>query len=120
MTQEYVDSFQNPVSRFFRAHTKAELLDGAIARKIQVYPLADAADMLASRQLNDRQYWAEVEHPELQATLTYPGTFIKSTEAPVGIRFRAPTIGEHNAEIYSGELGLSGDEVSGLKASGVI
>ena len=36
------------------------------------------------------------------------------------IRRRAPLIGEHNREIYCGELGLSEEELEMLKEVGVI
>ena len=49
VTQDYVDKFQEPVSRFFLAHTKAELLEGAVERGIQIYPLSIAEDMLNIR-----------------------------------------------------------------------
>jgi formyl-CoA transferase len=61
-----------------------------------------------------------VEHPELGASLTYPGAFLKATRTPPTIRRRAPLIGEHNAEVYGGELGLSAEELSTMAAAGVI
>jgi crotonobetainyl-CoA:carnitine CoA-transferase CaiB-like acyl-CoA transferase len=36
------------------------------------------------------------------------------------IRRRAPLIGEHNREVYNGQLGLSAEEVDRLQRSGVI
>ena len=51
--------------------------------------------------------------------ITYPGAFVKPSEAAFGIRHRAPLIGEHNEEIY-GELGFSEGELAILKQEGVI
>ena len=36
------------------------------------------------------------------------------------IRTRAPNVGEHNLEIYGEYLGLTGEDLSKLKAKGVI
>ena len=120
VTQDYVDQLQAPIARFILAHTKAELLEGAVERGVQIYPLAAAEDMLNSRQLEAREYWTEVEHPELGTSITYPGAFIKSSETPISIRYRAPTIGEHNAEIYREELGFSDKDLVILKQGNVI
>jgi len=120
VTQDYVDKFQEPVAKFFLTHTKAELLEGAVERGIQIYPLSIAEDMLDSRQLKAREYWTDVEHPELGASITYPGAFIKSSEAPISMRYRAPTIGEHNREIYKMELEFSDKDLVILKQGNVI
>jgi crotonobetainyl-CoA:carnitine CoA-transferase CaiB-like acyl-CoA transferase len=118
--QETYDRLAEPVGRFFMAHTKAELLAGAAKYKAQLYPLATTADILNNPQLASRQYWAEIEHPELGATITYPGAFAKTSEASPRITRRAPLIGEHNVEIYEKELGISHDRLLALKQMGVV
>ncbi|MFC2011961.1 hypothetical protein ACFLVU_02405 [Chloroflexota bacterium] len=62
----------------------------------------------------------EVEHPELNTTMTYPGAFGISSEVSPGISCRAPLIGEHNEYVFKGILGLSGEEYSRLVNEGVI
>jgi crotonobetainyl-CoA:carnitine CoA-transferase CaiB-like acyl-CoA transferase len=95
-------------------------LEEAGKRGIMLYPLFTPKDMLEFNQLMVRKYWVEVEHPELGRTITYPGSFIKTTEAPYRICCRAPLIGEHNEEIYIKELGLSKQELLTLKQMNVI
>jgi crotonobetainyl-CoA:carnitine CoA-transferase CaiB-like acyl-CoA transferase len=118
--QEYVNGIIEPVTKFFKLHTKRELLEGAVKRHIMLFPLGSAKDTLESSQLAAREYWVEVEHPELGDTITYPGPFIKLSETPVAIKRRAPLIGEHNEEIYMNELGLTRKELLTLKQAGVI
>jgi formyl-CoA transferase len=36
------------------------------------------------------------------------------------VKRRAPFVGEHNAEIYIGELGLREDELNALQGEGVV
>jgi len=115
-----VNGIIGPVTKFFKRHTKKELLEGAVKRHIMLFPLGNAQDTLESPQLAARKYWANVEHQELGDTLTYPGPFIKLSETPVAIRRRAPLIGEHNEDVYINELGLSKKELSTLKQAGVI
>ena len=118
--QETYDRLAEPVGRFFMAHTKAELLAGAAKYKAQLYPLATTADILNNPQLASRQYWAEIEHPEFGAKITYPGAFAKTSEASPRIARRAPLIGEHNIEIYEKELGISRNNLLALKQMGVV
>jgi formyl-CoA transferase len=42
------------------------------------------------------------------------------SETPWRISRRAPLIGEHNREVYEKELGLSKEELTDLRAKGII
>ena len=61
-----------------------------------------------------------MEHPGLGRSLTLVGPFAKLSGSPAPAARRAPMLGEHNADIMQGELGLSGEEFAALKAAGVI
>ena len=76
--------------------------------------------MLKLPQLSIREFWEEVEHPELGTRITYPGAFAKLAEGSCGIRRRAPHIGEHNEEIYIKEMGMSPEELAHLAQTGSI
>ncbi len=119
-TQDEMDHIEAPTARFFLAHTKAELLKGAIERQVMLYPVATAPDLLENAQLNARGFWVDIEHPELGARLKYPGAFAVSSEAPPRIARRAPLIGEHNIEVYEGEFGIPRDRLVALMQAGVI
>jgi benzylsuccinate CoA-transferase BbsE subunit len=120
VSQDIVDEISKDFSRFFMAHTRAELFEEAQRRKIMLYPVFTPKDMLEFSQLAARKYWVEVDHPDLETTVTYPGPIMKTAEAPCGTYRRAPLIGEHNEEIYLGELGLSKHDLSALKQMKVI
>ena len=122
LTQEIKDSLEEPTRRFFMSQTKAELLEGAIKHRVMLYPVSTTKDILECVQLAAREYWMEVEHPELGTTITYPGAFIHSSDSEASPRIsrRAPLIGEHNQEVYSKELGISRDEMLALKQAKVI
>jgi crotonobetainyl-CoA:carnitine CoA-transferase CaiB-like acyl-CoA transferase len=120
ISQEEMDQIEEPTGRFFMAHSKAELLEGAVAHEALLYPAFTNADMLYDPQLKARKFWVEIEHPELNTTLSYPGAFVNSSEAPPKITRRAPLIGEHNAEIYEKELGISKEKLIILKEAGAI
>jgi benzylsuccinate CoA-transferase BbsE subunit len=119
-SQQAVDEIVKSFAGFFMQRTKAELWEGAQKRGIMLYPLLTPSDIVEFEQLKARDFWEEVEHPELGAIFTYPGAFIKVTEEPVKIRRRAPLIGEHNEEIFIKELGLSAADLLILKQARVI
>lgn len=119
-TQEEQDRLEEVVARFFAKYTKAELYRRANQEGILLCPQSSCKDILEDDQLRSRDFWAKVEHPELGVTLTYPGPFLKASGTPPVIRQRAPLIGEHNHEIYRGELGLTEDEMSKMRRSRVI
>lgn len=120
VSQETADEITESFAAFFIKHTKEELWAGAQERGIQLYPVFTPKDMVNFPQLDDRGYWEKVEHPELGATITYPGAFAKLAEGSCSIRRRAPLIGEHNEEIYINELGLSREDLIILKQANVI
>ena len=119
-TVKEVDEAREIISNFFKSQTKIELNDGALERRIQLNPLLTPKDQLEFRQLVERDYWVDVEHPELGTKITYPGAFVKISDAECGICRRAPLIGEHNEEIYTKELGISAEELVVMKQRRII
>jgi CoA:oxalate CoA-transferase len=65
-----------------------------------------------------RQMFVECEHP-IAGKITLTNTQLKFTNKPAGIRFPAPTLGQHNDEILKA-LGRSDKEIAEYKANGVI
>jgi len=119
-SQAELDQISEPIGRFFLEHTKEEIYEEAIRRRLFIDPVATISDLLENPQLSARAFWQEVDHPELGTAITYPGAFVRLSEASCRIRHRAPLIGEHNEEIYEKELGLSKEELVVLKQAGGI
>jgi len=120
LSQDEVNALEEPTRRFFQQHTRKELFEGAIKRDILLYPVNTVEDIVNDEQLRFRRYWTKLEHDELGTTIMYPSAWVRASESPVGIRRRAPTIGEHNWETYGNELGFSKEELVVLKNAGVI
>jgi benzylsuccinate CoA-transferase BbsE subunit len=76
--------------------------------------------LLDDPHLQDRDFWKQVEHDELGRSYTYPGEAAIHNGSPWRIARRAPLIGEHNAEIFCDELGLSRGELAVLAENRVI
>lgn len=117
---EELDRLAQAFGRFFERHTRAELYEMMMRRGIMGYPVATGEEICNDLQLAAREYWIDLAHEELGQTITYPGVFAKFSETPLRLRCRAPLIGEHNEEIFVGELGLSQEQLQTLKQAGVI
>ncbi len=120
LTQDIVERVSKAVSRFFVTKTKAEIFEGSVKRGIVGAPVYSAKDICESPQFKARGFWERVEQPEMDQALTYCGPFLKMSETPLKISRRAPRIGEHNAEIYEGELRMSKKKLGELTKAGVI
>ncbi len=120
VSQEQLESWEERFEAFFLTHTKDELFQYALKNDLTIFPMCSIKEVMENEQLKYRKFWVEVEHPELSTSLTYPGAPFISTETPWRIKGRAPLIGEHNEEIYGGELGLSKKELASLKRDRII
>ncbi|MFC1946409.1 CaiB/BaiF CoA transferase family protein, partial [Chloroflexota bacterium] len=119
VSREEMMEIQEAIGTFFKTHTSKELMEGAVPRQISIGPLSSMEDLINDEGLNGRDFWKKIDHPELGVTLPYPRQFVQSSAEDFSTRFRAPLIGEHNQEIYSG-LGLSDNEIIILKQAGII
>jgi len=108
------------VRRFTRSHTKGKLLELALEHGFLITPVTTIAEVVESPQFASRNYFQRVAHPELGESFSYPGPFAKFSATPIEYRHRPPTVGEHNSEIYRGELGLSEREIAELSRAGII
>ena len=79
----------------------------------------DAGDLVACPHLEARGFYQEVEHP-VAGRAAYPGMGAALSERPSQALTPAPLLGQHNAEIYGGELGYGSDELAALRYAGVI
>ena len=68
----------------------------------------------------DRGFFVEAALPGAEAFVRYPGAPYRFTATPAVMRRRAPLLGEHNHDVYAGELGLSTADLLALSRSGTI
>jgi crotonobetainyl-CoA:carnitine CoA-transferase CaiB-like acyl-CoA transferase len=120
VTQEEIDRMEEPIAHFFTGITKVEFFKEVVKREMLGYPVASVKEIFEDPQHEARGFWQKLHHPELGAPIDYPGGFAKLSAGTCQIWRRAPLIGEHNAEIYGGELGLTKTEIEKLKQEGII
>ena len=119
LSAEEIARLEAAFSSFFATKTRRELFEQALARRVMLAPCNDAREILEQPQLRARELFTTLEYPELGARIEHPDFFAKASGGRIGIRRRAPRIGEHNAEVY-GELGLAAGELAALARGGVM
>jgi crotonobetainyl-CoA:carnitine CoA-transferase CaiB-like acyl-CoA transferase len=105
---------------FIKTKTKWEMYEQAQKKRLLFGIVSTPEDLAKNPQLQYLKWLTPVAHENLGGTLQYPGAPYHLAETPWAIRRRPPHRGEHNAEIYEGELGLSAAEMLGLSTNGVI
>lgn len=118
--QALADRVHDAVEAFTMTKSKMGFFDEAMKRRILAAPVSNVKDIREFPQLESRDFWTKVTHPELGDTLTYIGPPIKMSETPLEVRQRAPLIGEHNDEVYLSELGISPEVFVYLKQHKII
>ena len=87
----------------------------------------DAGDLVACPHLEARGFFREVEHP-VAGTAAYAGMGARLLQAngagitthPAQESAPAPLLGQHNSEVYGGELGYGSGDLAALRYAGVI
>ncbi|WP_374452045.1 CaiB/BaiF CoA transferase family protein [Phenylobacterium sp.] len=77
-----------------------------------------APDMLENEQYQAREAIVELPHPAF-GKVKMQNAFPKLSETPGAVRWPGPDLGQHTDEVLA-EVGLSADEVAGLRAKGVV
>ena len=75
-------------------------------------------DLFEDPQLAKRNYFWEMEHPEMRS-FSHLGNPFELTETPARPRMPAPCLGEHNEYICTKILGMSDEEFLDLLTKGV-
>ena len=99
--------------------TADDLYRAAQAKRIPFAPASSLSDLLDSEHLKARGFFVEVRHPESGA-LKYPGAPYKLSGTPWSIRRPAPTLGQHNQDVFGKRLGIGAAELKSLREAGVI
>lgn len=89
------------IGQFTRAHTKAELFQAALERKLLIVPVSTTEDVVHSAQLADRDYWVDLAQPQIGSRVRYPGPLAKLSASPIRYHRVAPHLGEHTAEVLA-------------------
>lgn len=119
MRADFIDALAPMLNEWSINIPKEEMFKMCQEKRIPLGPSYNAKEIMESEQLSLRDYFVEIDHPDI-GPATYPGGPYKFSETPWKIRRRAPLLGEHNQEIFTGRLGISKEELERLAKDGVV
>jgi CoA:oxalate CoA-transferase len=99
--------------------TVRDLYRKAQAKRVPFAPVSTMGDLLSNEHLKSRGFFVEITHP-VAGTHKYPGAPLKYHRTPWQLRTPAPTLGQHNAEVFGAKLNLSQGRIDELKRRDVI
>jgi crotonobetainyl-CoA:carnitine CoA-transferase CaiB-like acyl-CoA transferase len=88
-------------------------------RHLAFTPVSRAADVVGDPHLAAREYFQDLEHG-YAGVLAYPGAPYRHAVTPWRMSRPAPQVGEHNVEVYVGELGVTRRDLSALRTASAI
>ncbi|MCW3992266.1 MAG: CoA transferase, partial [Candidatus Bathyarchaeota archaeon] len=110
---------EEAIAAWVAERTVDEVVQLLVDASVPVAPVHDLYDVLENEQARAREMFVKVAHPIL-GEMTMPGFPIKFSETRGDLATPAPTLGQHNDEVYSMLLGLSENELEELRREGVI
>jgi crotonobetainyl-CoA:carnitine CoA-transferase CaiB-like acyl-CoA transferase len=116
---ERADEINGIVAEWTSARTAAEIETACIAHDVPVGPAYSAADIAVDPHMAARGDLVTVDDPVLgpvSQQAPFPRLDGNAPAAPAG----APTLGQHNEEVWCGLVGLSPEELAEHRANGVI
>jgi crotonobetainyl-CoA:carnitine CoA-transferase CaiB-like acyl-CoA transferase len=115
----HMDETDALVEAWTRILPKMEVFARTKAYRIPCAPVRTAPEVMNDPHMHERGMLDRIEHPEL-GEIVVPATPLRLHGTDRVEAGPSPTIGQHNAEIYGGWLGLSAEEIALLKERGVV
>jgi crotonobetainyl-CoA:carnitine CoA-transferase CaiB-like acyl-CoA transferase len=115
-----IDAVWNMMGAIIATLPAEEAYQGGQQRRFPWGIIRSPDENVHDPHLEERGYFFNVPHSERGRSYVYPGPAAKMYGTPVGIRSRAPRIGEHNAQVYGELMGLTPAQVEGLRERGVV
>jgi crotonobetainyl-CoA:carnitine CoA-transferase CaiB-like acyl-CoA transferase len=107
------------IRQWVKAQDRVPLYELLDEYRVPYGPVNSIADIFADPHFAAREDLVTIDDPHVGPVIT-PAPYPRLSHAPGRVYTPAPTIGEHNDEIYRGLLGLSDEEIASLAQSGVI
>jgi CoA:oxalate CoA-transferase len=115
----YAQEINVHIAEWMKEHTKEEIYHRCQALNCPIGMVTTVEDLAASEQLQARDFFVELEHPQM-GKIKCPTTPYHFSRTPSRYDRPAPTLGQHNREILGQRLGYSREELARMRGGGVI
>lgn len=114
----HADEIDALMDRWLAHHPKREVVELSQEMRVPNTAVQTPAEVLHDAHLRERGYFVEVEHPGV-GPIEQPGPPFRMEGTPWQTG-RAPLLGEHNGEVYGGQLGYAAEDLARLREREVI
>ncbi|MCK9464140.1 MAG: CoA transferase [Proteobacteria bacterium] len=116
---KYAQEINEHIAEWIKDYTKEDLYHRCQKLNCPIGMVTTVADLAASRQLESREFFGEIEHP-VMGQVRCPTSPYRFSETPHRFHRPAPMLGEHNEEIFVDRFGYSREDMMCLRGAGVI
>ncbi|MFA5374955.1 MAG: CoA transferase [Dehalococcoidia bacterium] len=116
---KHAQEINEHIADWIKDYTKDELYHRCQKLNCPIGMVTTVADLAASKQLEARGFFGDVEHP-VMGKVKCPTAPYHFSETPHRFHHPAPMLGEHNEEIFVDRLGYSKEDIVRLREAGVI
>jgi CoA:oxalate CoA-transferase len=107
------------IEAWTRTKTKAEAFAILKRHRVPSSPVRDLAEVMHDPHMHQRGMLERIDHPDL-GEIVVPTSPLRFHGAEKVETVPSPKVGQHNGDVYGEWLGLSAEEIEGLKRDGVI
>jgi len=116
---EYADVLDSLLSPWLMSHTRQEIFSLCREKHVPFTPVRNMDEVVNCDHLNNRRYFETIQYSEADP-FKCPGPPVRFSESAWDLNQTAPSLSEHNSQIYSNHLGYSKDRLEQLEGMGVI
>ena len=117
--KEHEAALEEIVTAWTQERTADEATQALQNAGIPAYPALDAIDMVNNPHVDARDYFVELEHPEV-GTRRHMGIPWTMSRTPCEIRRPAPCLGQDTDAVLTDIAGLSQDEIAALREKDIL
>ena len=117
--EKHATEIKEKISSWMMQHTREELYRMARETGAVLAPYYTLDEVAKSSQSALRSFYVELEHP-VAGSFKYPSAPYKFSHTPWSAYRPAPTLGQHNEQIYCQRLGYSRTDLIKLRQASII
>ena len=117
--EKHATEIKEKISSCLMQHTREELYSKARETGAVLAPYYTLGEVAKSTQSAVRSFYVELEHP-VAGSFKYPSAPYKLSQTPWSAHRPAPTLGQHNEQIYCQRLGYSRSDLTKLRQASII
>jgi len=116
---QHEEEIDRAISEWASQHTFSEALATLEEARVPAGPIYSMEDIVEDEHFKARDMFATATLAD-GTEVKLPNMVPKLTESPGGTSWVGPELGAHNEEVYQGMLGMSAEEIEGLRRDGVV